>query len=214
MKNSKLILISLISASMMLAGCGNERPASSIPEDSSIPFLTSQITPSDESSVDSSSLPGDSSESIPEISSSVPAESSSQEPPVESSSSSEPEIIYTAAEAIDAVASLMSTAFGETVSANHTDEGEYIVLNLGNTAHDTIKAYSEYYFVPEGFEMIADWAEDSFGDGTPVEYADFICGDTGLEYLVYDVSGYEGDLEGYNGTYLQVQAFDLSEEAE
>ena len=130
---------------------------------------------------------------------------------VEPSESSEPTsselvVSYTAAEAIDAVASIMTEIFGQTVTAKHDTNGDYIVLNFGEAEADTIKGYCSH-FIPEGFELFSDWTESSFQDGTPVEYTDYLCGETALEFLVYEVSGYEGDEAGYNGLYLQIEAF-------
>ena len=144
-----------------------------------------------------------------------PSESEVVEPsepsePSESSEPEEPAISYTAAEAIDAVASIMTEAFGQTVTAKHNTNGDYIVLNFGEAEADTIKGYCSY-FIPEGFELVSDWAEDAFEDGTPVEYTDYLCGETVLEFLVYEVSGYEGDEAGYNGLYLQINAFLVAE---
>jgi len=115
-----------------------------------------------------------------------------------------------AADAIDAVADLMTDVFGQEISANHNDNGDYIVLNMGDMDAATLEYYCDLLFIPDGFEAAEDWAADSFSDGTPVDYIDYVCGNVALEYLVYEVSGYEGDQAGYNGTYLQIQAFELS----
>lgn len=212
MKKSNLLLTSLIGLSMMLAGCGNERPASSVPGDSSNPISMSESLSSNEPSIESPSLPEASSESIPEISSSVPAESSSQEPPVESSSSEEEVISYTPAEAIDAVAGIISNLFQAQVAGNHDDDGDYLVLNFGEADPAQIKGYCGY-FVPEGFEAaMEDWESDAFEDGTAVDYIDFICGNVVLEFMVFQIVNEENP--DYSGTYLQIVAFDVSGIAE
>jgi len=200
MKARHKILAALALAGMLM-GCGNARPASSAP------------LPSDESSrltyaSEMPSVPSESSEepipSSSESHSEEPAPSSASE-----SSSEEPvEITYTAAEAVDAVAEIISGIFGADVSAAHDDDGDYLVLNFGSAPADTIKAYCDY-FIPEGFEPIGDWESDQFGDGTPVDYLDCVCGDVGLEFLVYEID--DEAMPGYGGTYLQVVAFDLSE---
>jgi hypothetical protein len=118
-----------------------------------------------------------------------------------------------APEAIDEVAALMTTVFEQTVNAYHNANGDYIVLNMGDMDTATLEYYCDLLFVPELFEAEADWAADSFSDGTPVDFIDYKCGNIVLEYLVYEVSGYEGDEAGYNGTYLQIQAIDTTPQA-
>ena len=112
---------------------------------------------------------------------------------------------YTAASAIDAVADLLSEMLGSSISAYHNDNGDYIVLNFGTSIDaETMKLYSDYFFVPEGFEKQGDWTTDAFSDGTPVDYVDYVCGAVALEYLVYEV-----DDAQYGGLYYQVEAFTL-----
>jgi len=118
-----------------------------------------------------------------------------------------------APEAIDEVAALMTTVFEQTVNAYHNANGDYIVLNMGDIDTETLEMYCDYLFIPDYFEALADWAADSFSDGTPVDFIDYACGNIVLEYLVYEVSGYEGDEAGYNGTYLQIQAIDTTPQA-
>ena len=112
---------------------------------------------------------------------------------------------YTAASAIDAVADLLTEMLSSPVTASHNANGDYIVLNFGSSIDAaTMKLYSDYFFVPEGFEKQGDWVTDAFSDGTPVDYVDYICGAVALEYLVYEV-----DDAQYGGLYYQVQAFTL-----
>ena len=118
-----------------------------------------------------------------------------------------------APEAIDEVATLMTAVFGQTVNAYHNANGDYIVLNMGDMEAATLEYYCDLLFVPDLFEAVADWAADSFSDGTPVDFIDYVCGNIVLEYLVYEVSGYEGDEADYNGTYLQIQAIDTTSQA-
>ena len=112
---------------------------------------------------------------------------------------------YTAASAIDAVADLLSEMLESGISAYHNDNGDYIVLNFGTSIDaETMKLYSDHFFVPEGFEKQGDWTTDAFSDGTPVDYVDYVCGAVALEYLVYEV-----DDAQYGGLYYQVEAFTL-----
>jgi len=189
MKNLRKLAVSLI-AILGLAGC-------------TVSGSPSKSSGSSASSADSSSVTSGESSSA-SGSSSIPGSSSS------SSTSSEEQVIsYTAAEAIDAVAGIMTEAFGQTVTAKHNANGDYIVLNFGATEASTIKGYCSY-FIPEGFELVVDWAEDSFDDGTPVEYTIYVCGDIALQYAVYAVSGYEGEEADYNGLYLQIDAYSIA----
>lgn len=137
--------------------------------------------------------------------SSVTGDSSSEE-----SSVTDPAPAYTPAEAIDAVAELASAALGTTITANHVDYGDYIVLNFGTNEISQIKSAATTYFVPEGFVLLMeDWASDTFTDGTPVDYIVYSWnGDVLLEFDVYTESSYEGSEADYNGNYLQIDAYE------
>ena len=116
-------------------------------------------------------------------------------------------IEYTAASAIDAVADLLNEMLSSPISAKHTDDGDYIALNFGSGLTATqLKSYSDTFFVPEGFTTTMEaWGTDSFNDGTPVEYIDYVCGNVTLEYLIYSVE----EPEEYAGLYYQVVALEL-----
>ena len=187
MRKLKLLLASLLCSTLMLTGC-NKAAGSESQSVNSEPEIVNPSEPSEPNE---------------------PSESEIVDPS-EPSEPSEPTVTYTAAEAIDAVAGIMTEAFNQTVAANHDDNGDYIVLNFGDAKADTIKEYCSN-FIPEGFELAVDWSEDSFEDGTPVEYTSYVCGDIALQYAVYTVSGHEGDEAGYNGLYLQIDAYLFAE---
>ncbi len=122
---------------------------------------------------------------------------------------------YTLASAIDAVGELLNETFQDDFSENITHdetEGDYIVVNFGDSGtSDQLEEISDTYLVPEGFKAeMEEWGDDTFSDGTPVRFIDYVCGDVVLEYCVYTVSGYEGDQAGYNGLYYQVASYDAN----
>lgn len=194
MKNLfKVMCVLLASFGVLLTSCNSGKTTTNLSE----PTSAELSEPSEPSELSEASELSELSEQ---------SESDELSEPDEQSEPDEPVISYTAAEAIDAVAELISATFKQTVTAQHNDNGDYIVLNFGDAEAADVKGICEK-FIPEGFELGSDWAEDTFEDGTPVEYADYSCGKTVLEFLVYKVSGYEGDEAGYNGLYLQIGAF-------
>ena len=115
------------------------------------------------------------------------------------------QVSYTVASAIDAVADLMAATFGETVTANHDTDGDYIVLNFGDSITlATLKTYCDSYFIPEGFAADGAWTSAQFSDGTPVDYRDYVWSSIVLEYCVFEVTG--ESVEDYNGNYLQISS--------
>ncbi len=118
------------------------------------------------------------------------------------------ELSYTAASAIDAVGELMSTLLESTIPTHHDLDGDYIIVNFGNSATvEQVKAVSENYFVPAGFEKSIDWKSASFSDGTPVEYIGFLWENIALEFDVFEESGNENP--NYDGVYFQASASEV-----
>jgi hypothetical protein len=121
------------------------------------------------------------------------------------------ELSYTTASAIDAVGELMSTLLESTIPTHHDLDGDYIIVNFGNSATvEQVKAVSENYFVPAGFEKSIDWKSASFSDGTPVDYIVFVWENIGLEFDVFEESGNENP--NYDGVYFQASAFEVEPE--
>lgn len=109
----------------------------------------------------------------------------------------------TTAASIDMVATKISEALEEEIKATHNTNGDFIVLNFGtNMSLDTLKTYSDTYFIPDKFEaQTTTWNTDAFEDGTACEYKDYIREDILLEYIVYYYENY--------GNIIQVEAFEL-----
>lgn len=115
---------------------------------------------------------------------------------------------YTVESAIDAVASILSSMLGETIEAVHSEQGHYLVLNFGDTIDEaTLQMYSDYLFVPEGFEAVQEaWQSSTSSDGTEVSYIDYLSGTIALEYSIYYIT----EPEEYSGMYYQVESFEVS----
>ena len=116
-------------------------------------------------------------------------------------------VSYTAASAIDAVAELLTAALGQTCTAYHDTDGDYWIGNFGDsTSWDDLKNLCESYLIPTGFSPeTTSWGSDTFQDGTPVDYKDYVWNNSiYLEYCVYTVSGQSQT--DYNGNYLQIDA--------
>ena len=86
---------------------------------------------------------------------------------------------YTPDSALEAALAAIKTVISGNVTIKTDTSGEkYIAFSLA-TSIATMKLYVEYYFVPDDFAL-GDWT-----DTASYSYADAICGDVYLEYLVY-----------------------------
>ena len=85
----------------------------------------------------------------------------------------------------------------------------------GSVFYNAMKGYVASLFVPAGFELVVDWTEGEFDDGTAFEACAYINGSTVLEFYVYSLTvwvdaagniveeGTEGATE-VNATVLEV----------
>ena len=86
---------------------------------------------------------------------------------------------YTTDSALEAALAAIKTVISGNVTIKTDSSGEkYIAFSLG-TSIANMKLYVEYYFVPDDFEL-GDWT-----DTASYSYANAVCGNIYLQYLVY-----------------------------
>ena len=207
MKKTLLPLL-LCASALTLAGCNFLSPSSgSKSKKKKSSSEDSQVTSDDSSN--SESLTSNDGPNI-SISGSTPTATTtggSTTTNTNTSTTSGGSVSYTAASAINAVCELLSTQLGQTVTATHDSDGDYWVGNFGDsTTWDQLKSICETYLIPTGFSPeTTSWGSDTFQDGTPVDYKDYVWNNSiYLEYCVYTVSGQSQT--DYNGNYLQIDA--------
>ena len=206
MKKFSFIPLLLCASTLALAGCnllGGSSSGKKSSKKKSNSAETSQVSGSSQEGGSSNSSQGGNTSTSQ--GGGGGATSTSQGGGGNTSTSGGSQVSYTVASAIDAVADLMTATFGETVTANHDTDGDYIVLNFGDSVTlATLKTYCDSYFIPEGFAADGAWTSAQFSDGTPVDYRDYVWSSIVLEYCVFEVTG--ESVEEYNGNYLQISS--------
>ena len=116
----------------------------------------------------------------------------------------------------EAAANYVASFFEET--AEEIEDGVFYYGVLTDIAVDAMKGYVASLFVPAGFELVVDWTEGEFDDGTAFEACAYINGSTVLEFYVYSLTvwvdaagniveeGTEGATE-VNATVLEVYSY-------
>ena len=92
------------------------------------------------------------------------------------------------------------------------EEGPYFITGgmylAANVSLEQLKGIVPQ-IIPEGFELVSDWAESQFTDGTPFEGCAYLCGETVLEFAVYaDV--YQDGEDSLDVSVLQVASYSIA----